>query len=188
MTTQTGAQMTTTTDAERRAKHDAEARAIFGDDTSTTVDLPGLGPTRIVYKNQDLSYIERMLTPLLDSLPEADAGRWVIRARGRTQNVEPHTDGATFERWVNVWDALESIGNRYPMESILHLLAAGIRHVVGSHAAAVDVVDDMPPRIFNDPKIERVIEAALVEAFGDGVGPTHPPVGDVGATPEASTG
>lgn len=139
---------------ERREKQAREARkrqqtgrVIFGE--TPEVDLPHYGRTRLRFRNSDLALVERMLTPLLDELP-ADL-RKVENDDGEIVDV------------ANVWDAIEILGTRWPMDTIRILLHASTRHA-GIDADGLD--EHVPPSLYRDPNLERALGVALAVAFG----------------------
>lgn len=141
------------TEQERRQRQAAQTRrqqqtgrVIFGD--TPEVDLPGLGRVSLRFRNPDLALVERRLTPLLEDLPEPLRG------------LEGPDGG--FVPFANVWDALETLGSRFPMETIGLLLYASVRHAGIDEAQ----VDDLPPAIFRDPNLERALGTAIAIAFG----------------------
>lgn len=134
---------------ERRDRQRAETRkqqqtgrVIFGD--TPEIDLPGIGRVALRYRNPDLALVERRLTPLVDDLPDHLA-----------------TDDRGV-RFSSVWDALEVLGTRFPIETISVLLFAAVRHA----GVTEPQVDDLPPSVFRDPNLDRAIGEAISVAFG----------------------
>lgn len=138
---------------ERREQQSKQARAqqqtgrvIFGE--TPEVDLPKIGRVALRFRNPDLALAERRLTPLLDELPDHLAGF-------------ENADGV-WQRYANVWDALETLGTRFPMDTIGVLLYAAVRHA----GITETQVDDLPPSIFRDPNLETALGTAIAIAFG----------------------
>lgn len=137
-------------------------QVIFGD--VPEVHLPGYGPVKLKFRNRDLGYVERVLTPLLDGLP----GKVRVRSEETLEVVE--VDASDY---ANVWEALELLGSRYPMDTMTALLTGATAHA----GIPEDVIDDLPPSVLNDPNLEQAMTQAIAVAFGaaDAGGDAAPP-------------
>lgn len=155
------AQSITPREAERRAKQaraqQQTGRVIFGDTPEIT--LPEIGRVALRYRNPDLALVERRLTHLVDELPE---------------HLAYDDDG---NRYGSVWDALEILGTRFPIETISVLLGAAVRHA----GVTDDQIDDLPPSVFRDPNLDRALGDAISVAFGATSEEADPTAGPTGA-------
>lgn len=144
---------------ERRAKQRQQAtgKVVFGE--TPELELPGIGRHQLRLRNPDLALLERRLTPLLDELPERLSGEW---QNSKGKPCGPDAKGARWVPYANIWDALEVLGERYPMDTVSVLLYAALRHV----GVTEEQVDDLPPWVYQDPNVERALGQAVAIAFG----------------------
>lgn len=121
----------------------ATTRAVT--DPSVPVTLPApIGKTALLYRVAETGWLEVELEPFMARLNER------IVARGE-------------EPYANVWDALEEISEMSPMQVMPLLLRAGLRH----HGDGTDdLVDELPPHVWNDAGANDAITKALALAFG----------------------